>query len=283
MLFLRPLSLLFTLFVFFGAKVPESHLSCREIVDRMLDSIKHVRTQRYDLKATERIDNHLLFSESRIKINENPKKIYFNSYLKGIEVLWVQGTNKGNATVHSRSIPLMNLDLDPNGSLMRKDQHHTLFDLGFHYIGQTLGNTITKAPKDFDKHFAYAGSITWNKIDCHQILVSYPEYKYVNYTTGKGETVTSIALKFNTSDYKIRYKNDLSSYFGTIKEGKKLLIPTPYSNKAIIYIDKKTFIPINLKIYDEEDLYEGYEFYNVRINTVFSKDEFSKSYKEYGF
>jgi outer membrane lipoprotein-sorting protein len=114
-------------------------------------------------------------------------------------------------------------------------------------------------------------------------LINYPEYKYIEYVTGKGETVSSIAYKFNTSDFKIRYKNELSSYFGTIKEGKKLLIPTPYSNKTIVYIDKKTFIPVCVKVYDEEGLFEAYEFYNIRLNTTFAADEFSKNYKDYGF
>ncbi|HEY0029493.1 MAG TPA: DUF1571 domain-containing protein [Bacteroidia bacterium] len=248
----------------------------------MLDSIKHIKTQTCDVKATERVGKHLLFAESSIKINFFPRKIYFRN-AKGIEILWVEGSNKGNAIVHSRALPLMNFDLDPHGSLMRKDQHHTIFDLGSHYIGTTLAQTIIKAPKDFDKHFAYAGTVNWNNKECYQIVISYPEYKYVEYVTKKGETVSSIAARLNTSDYKIRYKNDLSSYFGAIKEGKVLTIPVPYSNKAIVLIDKKTFIPISIKVYDEEGLYEAYEFTNMRNNIVFKSDEFLKTFKGYDF
>jgi outer membrane lipoprotein-sorting protein len=115
------------------------------------------------------------------------------------------------------------------------------------------------------------------------VVINYPEYKYVEYTTGKGETVTSISLKLSTSDFKIRYMNDLSSYFGTIKEGKKLLIPVPYANKAIVYIDKRSALPLSIKIYDEEGLFESYDFTNVAINKPFAENEFSKSYKDYGF
>jgi hypothetical protein len=268
---------------FLGSNAPSAAPSCKEILESMLDSIKNIKTQTYSLKSTERVGDHLLFAESHVKINFYPKKIYFKSPLKGFEVLWVTGTNKGNATVHSKTLPLMNLDLDPYGSIMRKDQHHTIFDLGTHYIGSVIANTILKAPKDFDKHFTYAGVITWNKIECYQLIIEYPEYKYIEYKVGKGETVTSIAHKLNTSDFKIRYKNDLSSYFGTIKEGKKLTIPIPYSNKGIMYIDKKTALPINLKVYDELGLFEAYEFYNMKTNVKFAEDEFSKSFKGYGF
>lgn len=283
MRFLKFSLIVFISVLFLGAKTPGTNLSCREIIHQMLDSIKKIKTQRCEVKSTERSNGSLHIADSQIKININPKKIYFKNPTKGIEILWVQGTNKGNAIVRSSTLPFMNLDLDPYGSIMRKDQHHTIFDLGFHFIGTTIANTIVKAPKDFDKHFAYAGTLMWNKIDCYQVLVDYPEYKYIEYTVGKGETVTSISYKFSTSDYKIRHKNELSSYFGTIKEGKKLLIPVPYCNKTILYIDKKTFLPVSIKVYDEGGLYEAYEFYNIRLNTTFATDEFSKSYKEYGF
>lgn len=274
----------FILFVFAGADVvPDKTLSCREIIDQMVDSIRIIKTQRYDVKSTERVGEHLLFAESKIKINSNPKKIYFNNPKKGIEVLWIHGQNSNNALVRSGSFPLMNFNLDPYGSIMRKDQHHTIFELGFQYIGLTIANTIIKAPKDFDKHFLYAGSINFDNHDCHQIVINYPEYKYIEYITGKGETVTSIAYKLNTSDFKIRYINDLSSYFGTIKTGKKLLIPTPYSNKAIVYIDKKTSLPLSIKIYDEKGLFESYDFSNIIINKSFQDNEFTKSFQGYGF
>ncbi|CAN5434330.1 hypothetical protein BH10BAC1_BH10BAC1_19180 [soil metagenome] len=269
--------------LFISSTSHKNILSCREIIEHMLDSIKNIKTQSCSVKSTERIGSHILIAESYIKLNMSPRKIYFHSPAKGAELLWVEGTNKGNATVHSKSLPFINLDLDPYGSIIRKDQHHTIFDLGSTFIGLTIANTILKAPKDFDKHFASAGTLTWNSKECYQIIVSYPDYKYIEYITQKGETVTSIAHKLNTSDYKIRYKNDLSSYYGAIKEGKKLIIPTPYSNKAIMLIDKKTFIPISITVYDEEGLYEAYEFTSMRINPAFKSDEFLKSFKGYGF
>lgn len=274
---------LFILLLFYGAEIPSETISCRDIIHQMFDSIKNIKSEQFDVKATERIDDVLHFADSRIKIIFNPHKIYFYSPKKGTEILWVEGTNKGNAIVHSKTLPFVNFDLDPLGNIMRKDQHHTIFDLGTPFIATTIANTIIKAPKDFDKHFKYAGIIKWNNTDCYQIIIEYPEYKYIEYITTKGETVTTISQKFNTSDYKIRNINDLSSYFGTIKEGKKISIPIPYSNKVIVYIDKQTFIPINVMVYDEKGLFEQYEFYNLKINPVFETDEFSKHYKGYSF
>lgn len=249
----------------------------------MLDSLKHIQTQRYELKATERVNGRLLFAESHIKINTHPKKIYFKSILKGAEVLWVHGTNKGDAIVYSPTFPLINLNLDPYGALMRKDQHHTIFDLGLEHIGIVIANTIVKAPKDFDKHFSYAGTIIHNQQECYQLLINYPDYKYIEYITPKGETITDIARKLNTSDFKIRQKNNLGGYYTTLKEGKKLLIPTPYANKVILYLDKKTYLPQSVKVYDEEGLYEAYDFSKIVTNKPFAADEFSLTHKDYNF
>ena len=270
-------------FLFLGARHPSNSALCQEILNKMLDSIRVIKTTRYDLKAIEHVDGHLSFSESKVKLNEHPRKIYFKGAEKSVEVLWVENTNKGNAIVHTKSLPFIDMDLDPYGAIMRRNQHHTIFDLGFHYIARTLETTIKKSPKDFDKHFAYAGTLFFNKEDCYQILINYPEYKYIEHITQKGETVTSIAHLYNTSDFKIRYKNDLTSYFGAIKEGKRLLIPVPYSNKAILLINKSTFLPVSIKIYDEEGLFESYEFYNIQINKPFAFDEFSKDFKDYDF
>lgn len=270
-------------FLFAGAHPPANVPSCHEIIDQMLDSIKNIKTQKFNVKSSERVGERILFAESSVKLTMSPRKIYFKSPLKGIEILWVQGANKGNAIVHTPQVPFMNLDLDPLGNMMRKDQHHTIFELGTSYIGSVIANTILKAPKDFDKHFIFAGTVNWDKKECYQIIIEYPDYKYIEHTVVKGETVTSIAHKYHTSDFKIRYKNNLSSYFGTIKEGKKLQIPVPYSNKAIVFIDKKTAMPINIKVYDEGGLYEQYEYYNIRNNVNFAADEFDKKFKEYRF
>lgn len=282
MRFVRLIVLVSIPFFYLAGSRPNENLTCKEIVTHLLDSIKNIKTQRCEVKSIEHINGQLFFAESILKLNVNPKMIYYKSVLKGNEVLWIQGANKGNAKIHSRSFPI-NLDLDPYGSLMRKDNHHTIFDLGFQYIGSIVANTIVKAPKDFDKHFSLAGTLVWNHIECYQVIISFPEYKYVEYTVVKSETANGIAKKFSTSDYKIRNKNGLSSYYGYIKEGKKLLIPTPYGNKVILYVDKKTFMPVCVRIYDEEGLFESYEFYNVKINTAFAADEFSENCKGYGF
>lgn len=271
--------------LFLTGNQPSANTSCRTVVARVLKSINNIKTQQCIVKSIENNDGSLSLAESFVKLNISPKKIYYKNEEKGTELIWVKGENGGDAIVHSRAIPFMNFNLDPYGSLMRRENHHTIFDLGFKYIGHIVANAVvsSSAPGEFDKHFSLGDSLTWNDIDCHQVVIDFPEYKYIAYTVSKGETASSIAMKFSTSDYKIREKNDLSSYYGSIKAGKKLLIPTPYGSKVVLYVDKQRYIPICVKIYDENGLFESYEFYDVKINIPFAEDEFSEDNEDYSF
>ena len=65
--------------------------------------------------------------------------------------------------------------------------------------------------------------------------------------------------------------------------GRTLLIPNDYSSKMVLYIDKVRMVPLVMKVYDNEGLYENYEYTNVVINPVFKPEEFNSDYKDYHF
>ena len=89
MRFFKLFIFVFVPLIFVAGSHPTENLSCREIVTHLLDSIKNIKTQRCDVKSVEHINNHLLFAESQLKLNVNPKMIYYKSILKGNEVLWI--------------------------------------------------------------------------------------------------------------------------------------------------------------------------------------------------
>ncbi|MGZ4091340.1 MAG: hypothetical protein ACXVNO_11510, partial [Bacteroidia bacterium] len=72
-------------------------LTCKEIMIKTIKSIKEVKGLKYHLKITERGKKGFNYYESAVKFNRNPRLIYL--YIKGIEVLWLQGKNKGRALV----------------------------------------------------------------------------------------------------------------------------------------------------------------------------------------
>lgn len=108
------------------------------------------------------------------------------------------------------------------------------------------------------------------------------EFKYVSYTVLKGENVLTIAKKLFVDEFMIQTHNHLSS-FNDVKEGQTIMVPSDYGKEMTLYIDKKTQLPVLIKVVDDKGLFEEYHFRNITVNPEFASDEFSKNYKGYRF
>ncbi len=272
----------FLLFSFVPCPSSLVPLSCKEILQNTIASVEKTQTLKFHLKCNERFNGKLISIESEIKMNASPRKIYV--YLKGPEVLWLEGKNNGNALVNPDGFPYMNLNLDPMASIMRENQHHTIHEIGFDYFAGIIKNTISMAGEKFDVYFKYGGLLTWNDNECYLITAEYPFFKYEQYTVQKGETLTTIGRKLKVSDYMLLEINSgkVNNYHD-IKAGQKIKVPNVYGSKMILYIDKELFIPRVIKVYDEKGLFESYEYHDLQVNTKIADEEFTKDYKAYGF
>ncbi len=225
-------------------------LDCKEIVLKTLHSIKEVKGLKYHLKITERGKKGFNFYESAVKFNRNPRLIYL--YIKGIEVLWRQGKNDGKALVKPNSFPFFNLNLDPMGDLMRQDQHHTLNEMGYDYFASIIQNTVDKLGDKFNSVFELAGQERVNNRPCYKIIIDNKDFKYVDYTIGEGESITSIARKFFVPEYLILEKNPkFKDYFDILKKGQVIKIPNWYCRSVVMYVDELYFLPISIKVNDD--------------------------------
>jgi len=249
---------------------------------KTIKSIKEVKGLKYHLKITERGKKGYNFYESAVKFSRVPRKIYL--YIKGIEVLWVQGTNKGKALVKPNSFPFVNLNLDPMGSLMRQDQHHTLNEMGYDYFGNIIENTMSRMGDKFNDVFILGGEERVNNRLCYKVNIENKEFAYVNYTVGDNESITSIARKHYISEYMILEQNPrFNDYFDILKKGQVIKIPTWYGKSVTIYIDKFYHLPISIKVMDDKGLYEEYNYHFLQVNPVFEDVEFTRNYKDYKF
>jgi outer membrane lipoprotein-sorting protein len=274
--------LIILLFLFFPLSSRESQ-SCRQVIQKMMDAISKVKTAKYHLYSIERINDKILTANSDIKLMMSPRKIYFKNSLKGIEVLYVEGTLNGETLINPNSFPFVNLRLDPYKSIMRNNQHHTIFELGFAHIGKIIGTSIQKHQKDFDQTFFLLPDVEFNNRPCYKVFSEVKTFKYVPYTVQKGETARSIAEKFAIGEYRIFQNNPNLHYTDPIKAGRKLMIPNFYAEKTILYIDKLLMLPVYIKAFDDKGLYESYEFSHLEINPNISPAEFTKDYKGYKF
>jgi hypothetical protein len=249
---------------------------------KSLKSIKEIKSLKYHLKITERGKKGMNYYESAVKFSRIPRKIYL--YIKGIEVLWVQGKNNGKALVKPNSFPFFNLNLDPMGDLMRQDQHHTLNEMGYDYFAAIIENTMERMDEKFDEVFVYEGTERVNGRPCHKIQINNKDFAFVDYTVGENESITSIARKHFVAEYMILEKNKkFKDYFDILKPGQVIKIPTWYCKNVTMYVDEFYFVPISIKVSDDTGLFEEYNYHFLQVNPKFEDVEFTKDYKEYKF
>jgi LysM repeat protein len=218
-------------------------------------------------------------------VQRKPFKVYLYNYYPndGAEVLYVTGERDGKALVNPNKFPYVNLNLDPYGSLLRDNQHHTIFSSGFDDLANILRHLKKKFGADANKFIHYDGKITWNGRSCHVIKMENPGWGTVNYTVQAGEDLNKIARKHMVSEYMIMEMNsNIKSYDG-VKAGQVIKIPSEYGKKAIFYIDTQMLLPIRTEVYDHLGLYERYEFFDVVVNPSLPADTFSSSNKNYKF
>jgi hypothetical protein len=260
----------------------KEEMTCKDIVLKTLKSIEEVKGLKYHLKITERGKKGFNHYESAVKFQKKPRKIYL--YIKGIEVLWTEGTNKGKALVKPNSFPYFNLNLDPLGDLMRQDQHHTLNEMGYDYFGSIIAYSVKKIDTKFDEFFTLLGEEKINGRMCYKITINNSDFSYVDYVVGENESITSIARKLHICEYMIVEKNKkFKDYFDILKVGEVIKVPTWYCKKVEMYIDKFYFLPLNMKIEDDKGLFEEYNYMYLQVNPKFEDAEFTKDYKDYKF
>ena len=198
----------------------------------------------------------------------------------GVEILF---THKNKyALINPNGFPFINLKLDPSGKLIRRNQHHTLFDAGFDSFKNIVLSVLELLKVSPDKYIIDLGIKQINNTECQVLKVVNPDFSFSEYIVQKGEDVELIAKKFNLSSYLILQENNLS-FYNDIELGDKILIPNSYGEQFEIWIDLQSSLPIVQKVFVNNKLFEYYEFEKIVINPEFSYDEFDKNYVEYNF
>lgn len=252
------------------------------ILNQMFDTIDHIKTLRVKISALERGEKGYNSATSEIKLQTMPRKLYFVNKLKKVEILYNAEESTNKAWVKPNTFPYVSVRLDPNGSIMRKNQHYTINEMGFAFIGQALALTLSK-DKEGLAHYRCVGKVIKNGYSCLLLEYENNSFTYTDYVVGEYQTVSSIALKLNVNDYVIRYKNNLLNNFSYLKKGTVLKVPVLYCRKAVIYVDEKLYLPVSISLYDDVGLFESYDFTGIVVNGPLKEIDFSKNNKAYGF
>ena len=66
-------------------------------------------------------------------------------------------------------------------------------------------------------------------------------------------------------------------------EGTVIFVPNGYASKTLLFIDVVSNLPVSIKTFDNEGLYESYEFSNTKVNIPSNPAEFQRDYIGYNF
>ena len=276
------ISSLFFSFKFFYKADPAGY----QIINEVFARAKLINSISYTMKKQEKIDGKLVTGQSSTKLVYKPFKVYVKQELPkaGLEVLYVAGKNNNHAIINTNGFPWVNLNLNPMGSTMRDNNHHTIFDSDYSFVISILERLAGKYTKELESMITNSGTVIWNGRACWLIHLKNQHFRYENYTVKAGETILTIADRSKLSEYMILQlnKNEVDSYTD-VKEGQVIIVPNDYSPRMELYIDKQEMVPLVMKIYDDKSLFEQYEYTNLVINPVFKSNEFDKDFSDYNF
>jgi LysM repeat protein len=255
-----------------------------EMFKKMMATIGTIKTLTFKLDKTERIHGKMMPGSQDVKLNVTPHQAYLKIHVpnKGAEVLYREGENKGNCRVNPNAFPYMTLNLDPDGDILRKDQHHSVKELGFKYTGDVLNFVYNKYKSKMDDYVTINGEVVHDGRKCWNVTLENKEYKIENYTVLAGETILKIARKLRLDEYSLLELNNIKS-FDAVKSGQVIKVPNSMCKKIEMYVDQATCLPLYQKMFDDKGLMATYEYTKLKINPTFKAGELTEGYAEYKF
>lgn len=256
-----------------------------DIISKMFEKAEAVKSMSFYIVAKERFGTEYKLQKAYIKKQMSPVRIYYKQLLPatGAEVL-INATNNKKAVVNPNAFPWTNLTLNPYGKVLRDAQHHNIYEAGFEYLIDILRFLTNKYKDNIEKFVYYKGIIDWQELSCYKIEFSNPSFKIYSYTVTETCTPTSLAKKLYIGDYHILERNPkYEDYLDVIKAGTVLSLPNDYAKRLVILINKNSYLPVYIEIYDDKGLLEQYQFIEINTNPSFTEIDFSEKNETYGF
>lgn len=266
------------------AKLPAQQEKADEILNKFFEQAESMHSTEFIMKMNERKQGEMHQKKALFKIIHQPFHFYYYQYYpkKGMEVLYVDGWNNNKAMINTNTFPWVNVNLAPQSTMMRQDHHHAITNAGFKYLAGVIEKFIYHHGTS-NVSVKYHGQKNFNGKQCYAISIENNSYHYSEYKVQPGGNIIDIAMKKYLSDYMIVDKNKNVDDFYDVKEGDIIKIPSSYAKKMVMYLYPKTYLPGFLKVWDDEGLYEEFNFLDIQINPSFDKDEFSEDHHEYDF
>ncbi|MFC1853816.1 DUF1571 domain-containing protein, partial [candidate division CSSED10-310 bacterium] len=205
---------------------------------------------------------------------------------KNREMLFRQGKNEGKLLAHEGGLlGLVTVSLNPTGSMAMKDNHHPIFDAG---LGSTINLVVRGLKTGLERNevnVVYQGKKKLENRPVYVFQGIFPKRcEGTTYQVKKGESLWDIAKAFNKDMYVILSNNEGISDPYDLTAGQQILVPHYYCQKITVYLDVEWGIPLKLLVYDwKGNLYENYEYKQLKINVGLTDKDFDPDNSDYKF
>ena len=255
------------------------------LIDKMIKAIDDHNQMEFKMYRSERSKNGFTDGKFYAKLINKPYKLYIKNFKPkpGSEILYIKGQNDDKALINPNSFPYFSISLDPDNNLLLAGGHHSLREAGFTLFSNMFKLYKVNYGEELYNRITYHGMFKWNDRVCYKISIDYPDYSTKKYTPKKGETLYSISRDQllnigKLREYNVKYDDD-----DILDESDEIIIQNVYAKKAVIFIDNENYFPIYQLIYDEEGLYEKYQYVDLNLDVSFKNEEFTRDYSEYNF
>ncbi len=259
-----------------------SHLSGISLLEETFALNKRIKSISLTMLMKEKINGDYIRRKADFKINYTPHNLYLRQWYPnpGLEILYAEGKNEGKAVINRNTFALSTVRLDPLGNTMRKKHHHSIFKAGVSFMLDIFEHLYSKYDASV---WTYNGLVKYADIVCHKITFESPKFDYIPYSTREDESLESLSRKLFISDYMVYEHNPYIDSFETIDSGTTIKVPSDYGKKVILYFDTEQYIPVGVKVFDENGLFEEYTYLNVQINPQYNSVDFDINNPAYGF
>ncbi|GAB6097818.1 DUF1571 domain-containing protein [Desulfatiferula olefinivorans] len=205
---------------------------------------------------------------------------------KGQEALFRKGHNEDRVKAHKGGLlNVINVNSAPEGKLVMDGQHHRIVDAGIGPTSALVFRGMSRGIERGEVTFKDHGIVEDKGRELLKIEAFYPETcDGITHIVANDETLWDIADHYRQDMYVILSANEGVNSPTDIKEGQSILVPYHYGSRTIAYIDKTLNLLVKLEIFDwGNNLYEFYEFKDIRLNVGLTDTDFDPDNPAYKF
>ncbi|MEE8410453.1 MAG: DUF1571 domain-containing protein [Myxococcota bacterium] len=254
---------------------------------RLLDEWDAVQTMSYRLRKAERLcHGELVREEVFIKLRK-PDSFYIAGIAprRGQEVIYVGSRDRNHLTVHPGHFPDFTLSLDIRGSLVTRRQHHIVAHSGLQYTLDGLRESLMAVRRGATHgELRYGGKTTLFGRPAQIVVMAAGDDDLVPLRAREDETLIAFGERIGQDPHVILCANPSVDSLTDELEARDYSVPVHYASKTELVLDDATGLPLRVTMWDAKaNLYERYEYLEVKINPPLTDIDFNPDNPAYDF